>query len=340
VSAASQGTPAPARAHFGGDGAEYFRIWIVNVALTLATLGIYSAWAKVRREQYFHRHTSLSGAGFDFDARPIAILRGRILAILLFGGFQLASQLSPMVAVAGGVALTVAIPWMVTASLRFRLHHTLHRGLRFGFRGSVKEALQAYLLWPMAGAATLGVLMPLSIQRQQQFLYGRSAFGGSRFESQIPVRLVYRIFFGTSGIALSIAALGGGAAGIATAWFSLVFEALWVAVFVAAALVAGSYFQVRLHNLSWNHLRLGPHRFASDQQVIPFLALQVTNLVGMLLTLGFFRPWAAVRSARYRAEHLTLVPGASLEEFAAGAQQAEAAAGDEIAELFGFDLGF
>ena len=53
------GTPAPARARFGGNGAEYFRIWIVNVALTLATLGIYSAWAKVRREQYFHRHTSL-----------------------------------------------------------------------------------------------------------------------------------------------------------------------------------------------------------------------------------------------------------------------------------------
>jgi uncharacterized membrane protein YjgN (DUF898 family) len=47
-----------------------------------------------------------------------------------------------------------------------------------------------------------------------------------------------------------------------------------------------------------------------------------------------------VRSARYRAEHLVLVPGASLDELAAGAQQAEGAAGDEIAELFGFDVGF
>ncbi|MEM9624119.1 MAG: DUF898 family protein, partial [Pseudomonadota bacterium] len=33
---------------FTGDGTEYFRIWIVNLTLTLLTLGIYSAWAKVR----------------------------------------------------------------------------------------------------------------------------------------------------------------------------------------------------------------------------------------------------------------------------------------------------
>ena len=33
---------------FRGNGYEYFRIWIVNILLTIMTLGIYSAWAKVR----------------------------------------------------------------------------------------------------------------------------------------------------------------------------------------------------------------------------------------------------------------------------------------------------
>ena len=42
---------------FTGTSAEYFRIWIVNVALTILTLGVYSAWAKVRTEQYFYGHT-------------------------------------------------------------------------------------------------------------------------------------------------------------------------------------------------------------------------------------------------------------------------------------------
>lgn len=45
------GAPIPFR--FTGTGSEYFRIWIVNWLLTLLTLGIYSAWAKVRRIQFF-----------------------------------------------------------------------------------------------------------------------------------------------------------------------------------------------------------------------------------------------------------------------------------------------
>jgi uncharacterized membrane protein YjgN (DUF898 family) len=36
---------------FTGCAGEYFRIWIVNVCLSVLTLGIYSAWAKVRRKR-------------------------------------------------------------------------------------------------------------------------------------------------------------------------------------------------------------------------------------------------------------------------------------------------
>ena len=35
---------------FTGQAGEYFSIWIVNVCLSIVTLGIYSAWAKVRRK--------------------------------------------------------------------------------------------------------------------------------------------------------------------------------------------------------------------------------------------------------------------------------------------------
>ena len=38
-----------ARLTFDGPAAEYFRIWIVNLLLTLLSLGVYSAWAKVRK---------------------------------------------------------------------------------------------------------------------------------------------------------------------------------------------------------------------------------------------------------------------------------------------------
>src|SRR5215471_19629889 len=73
--------PEPLR--FTGTGSGYFGIWIVNLLLTILTLGIYSAWAKVRRLQYFYRHTELAGSSFDFHGSPVRILIGRILALLL-----------------------------------------------------------------------------------------------------------------------------------------------------------------------------------------------------------------------------------------------------------------
>ena len=58
------------RLEFTGTGSEYFRIWVVNALLTLATLGVYSAWAKRRKASWFARHTLLAGDGFDFHGDP------------------------------------------------------------------------------------------------------------------------------------------------------------------------------------------------------------------------------------------------------------------------------
>ncbi len=37
---------------FHASAREYFRIWIVNLCLTLLTFGIFSAWAKVRKKRF------------------------------------------------------------------------------------------------------------------------------------------------------------------------------------------------------------------------------------------------------------------------------------------------
>jgi len=50
------------RFEFRAQGGEYFRVWIVNLALTLLTLGIYSAWAKVRAAHKETRTTARTQA--------------------------------------------------------------------------------------------------------------------------------------------------------------------------------------------------------------------------------------------------------------------------------------
>ncbi|NIR61944.1 MAG: DUF898 domain-containing protein, partial [Gammaproteobacteria bacterium] len=86
MDAQTSAEPRPAAEHthafeFTGSGAEYFRIWIVNILLTIVTLGIYSAWAKVRTKRYFYGNTRLMGSGFEFHARPVTILKGRLVAV-------------------------------------------------------------------------------------------------------------------------------------------------------------------------------------------------------------------------------------------------------------------
>jgi uncharacterized membrane protein YjgN (DUF898 family) len=69
---------------FHGSAGEYFKIWIVNLALTILTLGIYSAWAKVRSSRYFLGNTELAGYRFGYVADPFYILKGRLLLVGLF----------------------------------------------------------------------------------------------------------------------------------------------------------------------------------------------------------------------------------------------------------------
>src|SRR5271167_2635068 len=84
---------APEKLIFSGRGAEYFGIWIVNLLLTIITLGIYSAWAKVRRLKYFYRHTELAGSSFDFHGSPTKILIGRAIALLMLLAYNYSVRL-------------------------------------------------------------------------------------------------------------------------------------------------------------------------------------------------------------------------------------------------------
>src|SRR5215475_7269273 len=104
---------APEPLRFTGTGSEYFGIWIVNLLLTIITLGIYSAWAKVRRLQYFYRHTELAGSSFDFHGSPTRILVGRILAVVLLFLYKYSVRLHSWFTLVVIVALAIIMPWLL-----------------------------------------------------------------------------------------------------------------------------------------------------------------------------------------------------------------------------------
>ncbi|MEM1412369.1 MAG: YjgN family protein [Pseudomonadota bacterium] len=139
--------PARTALLFHGNAAEYFRIWIVNLVLSLITLGIYSAWATVRNRRYFYGSTEFAGHRFDFHGDPVAILKGRILAVIVFMAYAFGTEFHWGITLGAFLVIAVAFPWVLVRALRFRLANSSHRGLRFGFDGTSAQAYQ--LLGPI-----------------------------------------------------------------------------------------------------------------------------------------------------------------------------------------------
>jgi uncharacterized membrane protein YjgN (DUF898 family) len=125
---------------FVGNAGEFFRIWIVNMLLSLLTLGIWSAWATVRNRRYLYGNSEFAGNRLDFHGNPWAILRGRILAVVLFLGYAVGGDFYYAIPVAAVFLLIMLFPWMLTSALRFRLSNTSWRNLRFDFSATSKTA--------------------------------------------------------------------------------------------------------------------------------------------------------------------------------------------------------
>jgi uncharacterized membrane protein YjgN (DUF898 family) len=145
ISGSQPSSYPPQPLHFTGNGAEYFGIWIVNLLLTIVTIGIYSAWAKVRRLQYLYRHTQVAGSSFDFHGSPTRILIGRVIALGMLIAYNLSIRLQSKLTIVVLVALAAVVPWLLRNSFRFRLYNTSWRGTRFHFRGAVSTAYRVFL---------------------------------------------------------------------------------------------------------------------------------------------------------------------------------------------------
>ena len=132
-------TYPPVKFIFHGAGREYFKIWLVNLVLTIATLGIYAAWAKVRTRKYFYQSTELNGNRFDYHGDPKAILKGNLLVAGIALTYIVSSAYYP--GFAGLILLVVMclMPLLLVMSLRFHLANSSYRGLRFHFKGTAPD---------------------------------------------------------------------------------------------------------------------------------------------------------------------------------------------------------
>lgn len=142
------------RLEFSGHGGEYFRVWIVNVLLSIVTLGLYTPWARRRTARYFYDHTLVAQSPLEFTGSIIRMVKGFLLFLLLYIAYFIASETGQTTAVnLFLVAAVVLTPYVWGSAMRFRLSSTRWRGLHLYFAASWKEVYVAS--WPFFAIAAI-----------------------------------------------------------------------------------------------------------------------------------------------------------------------------------------
>jgi uncharacterized membrane protein YjgN (DUF898 family) len=360
---------------FTASGSEYFRIWIVNLLLTVITLGLYWPFAKARKLRYFHENTLVGDSPLSFHGDPKRMLRGYLLMAVLGGVYTVLNNTHPEAA-AGMVVLTLPLaPWFLWSALRFRVANTGWRGLRLQFDGTLKQMYRLFVpmvtplglaavgwlvLW-VGGEGTLkstaatiwsfvtllcvlaSMLMSIRLMwRLKEFQHGHYRLGDEVTRLEATLKDYDKVQIRIVGVMF----LGGLISSALTAILAMSLGPLAGPIggigLYATVLVVVGYNMARMQNLIWGSTRSEHIVFHSELLLNPLVMLMLKNAVLTVITLGFYWPFAAVALARMRLEAISLDLSIPLEQLMGSKVGQIGAAGEAAADLnpLGLDIDF
>ncbi len=340
---------------FSGKGGEFFGIWIVNILLTIVTLGIYSAWAKVRTQQYFFGHTKVDGHAFRYLATPIQILKGRLLAFAVIAVFSLLTQLIPVFALVFALAAIFVMPWLLVQGIKFNLRMTAYRNVRFGFHGTYGGAFLNFIVFPIIAVFTFYLLMPYVLKRMDKFVYENVSFGGRKMQVNtiggtyyeavfkaffatlgafIVFAIVLAIFAGITGLAIpsgDVSALGG--------VMAIVFGAVYILGYVLVIALSQAIYRATIRNHVFASSELeGVAKFKSSVDVFDYCILLASNYLMIAFSLGLAYPVAKVRHAAYLASLTEVSVNSEIDNLTDPLKQESSTFLEEAADLYDIDF--
>ena len=368
-------TPPPAAAdserrfsfEFRGRTGEYFWIWIVNVLLTIATLGIYSPWAKVRTKRYFYGNAFVADANFEYHARPLSILLARAVVLLLVVvGGAIAAAYSATADARYTLFLFLLLPWALVRGFSFNARNSSYRGLRFSFARRYGEAYFALfglptllfaallcLFWLGGGVddsfGSAGVVavvafvafLPYFVFRYYRFKVANHALGRTRFVfAQSPKPYYFALLAALLSLLAAtfvLAVILLPAAGASPDGGAFVSSFVLSPLFIFALSVP----RAMLFKAFWAGVQTeNGARIECDISIIGFAGRILTiNFFASLLSFGLLHPWTQVRKARYIAAHLRLLaPPIAIDSLRLGKEETIGALGEEWDAVEGFDF--
>lgn len=179
---------------FHGKGLDYFLISLVNILLSVITLGIYVPWAMVRSRRYVYENMELNGARFGYHAKGGALFLSWLLMSVFFSILIIVAEyLRPFLGSLVIFLLMLVMPFFMVKSLQYNALMTTLNNVRFAFHCSMKSAW-----WIMMGLPTLLLILLCVII----YGLGNMMFSGYNFDGLL-VKIIILILIGIVGMSVT-----------------------------------------------------------------------------------------------------------------------------------------
>ena len=302
---------------FNGDGNKLFGIVIINLLLTVITLGIYYPWAKAALLQYLYKETELAGSPFTFHGTGKEMFRGFIKAILILAViygvfFAFIHYQMPIIGASFFyLAIGLLMPLIIHGSMRYRMSRTSWRGIHFGYRGLYPEFAKKFYKDLFFSIITLGIYSFWLTINIRKYTIGHTRYGDVKFS--------YKGDGGT--------------------YFGLIIGGYFLTIITFG--IYGFWWMKDLFNYYYTNIEL--HQ---DNKTIPLkstitggglFSLLIVNFLIVIFSFGIAAPWAQVRTLRYMCKNLTVGKNFNPNSVTQTEEEYKDATGEDLGDMF--DIG-
>jgi uncharacterized membrane protein YjgN (DUF898 family) len=277
------------RLKFYGEGSKILGIVVVNLVLTILTLGLYYPWARAKMLQYTYGETEFSGSRFAFHGTGKEMFKGFIKAIAIIGAlviiyqlgiFSKNTSLTVLTSIIYFVGILVLIPIAIHGGLRYRMSRTSWRGIHFGYRGNLRELFEIYIKGTLLTVVTLGIYGSWFSINVRRYLAEHVRLGNCQFSYEGDGADYFWLNF--KGILLTILTLG-----IYSFWYAR-----------------------DLNHYFFNNLKMTQNdnqsTFRSNLTAGDIFITGLVNYFLVVFTLGIGTPWAIIRQMRMTLNNVEL----------------------------------
>ncbi len=302
---------------FDGTAGRYFGIWIVNLVLTILSLGLYYPWAKTNLRKFIWNETRLNDDKFVYHGTGQELFKGFIITYAALFALMTLVYFTNWGIILFYLALIVIVPFAMFGSWKYKMTRTSWRGIFFTFDGDFQEFLKIWFVHGLLTLVTFGIYGAWAWVKLRQYLFAHTKIGQNRLD-----------FVGEGGELFGLNLLGG--------------ILMMITLYIYTPWFIKDRFNFAVNNTVIKHPN-GEDRLISNLTGGKVFEVMIVNFLLLVVTAGLAFPLTFVRSRQMFTDHLEIPANVNLDLLEQGDIKQEGGnVGDEMVDAFDldFDMGF